>query len=156
MTNYNSRCYNETWYNTDGFEEVLDCLDDTLEQPAGMRHVVLVGKFAGFNNSPSGGYFLIVRDRPLGDDNIWPGLTIHNNSTGVSGIILRIVDETVYTTVWINPGEFYTICLSKPWTLANSDGPVIEIDCRLCGWSYPREQLVNGLCWTCQDDEKPC
>ena len=33
----------------------------------------------------------------------------------------------------------------------NSDGPIIEIQCNLCGFSYPSSELTEGLCRWCVD-----
>lgn len=151
MTWYASRNHNAEWFLTDGYDESLDHLEDSLEQPGGFRHTVLIGTLTGFNTATSGGYCFTDRDRAFATQKAWPGIEIYNMTTGTKGMILEVSGDQLCTTIWFNPGDFYTIWLREAWILANSDGPIIEIDCRRCGFSYPRKELVRGLCKWCRD-----
>ncbi len=50
-------------------------------------------------------------------------------------------------------GDFYEVTLVAPWVVQNSDSPILDVECRRCGFSYPKKELQNGLCEECIDED---
>lgn len=121
-----------------------------------MKHTVEVTELSGFNESPIAGNF-IKSSRDFDTRNVTVGVSVLTNSmTGLSGTVTAVSDETITAAgMSFSPGDFFYVTLSAPWTLQNSDMPIIEVECKVCGFSYPRKQLVRGICSVCLDKIRP-
>jgi len=119
-----------------------------------MKYSRTVDEVAGFNNSPLGGEFITSGERDFAAMNVAVGSSvIYNTSKGTSGIVTAVTDNRIDATgVHFDPGDFFYVTLDPSWTVQNSDGPLIEVECKRCGWSYPAKELVGGLCKTCIDE----
>lgn len=120
-----------------------------------MRRTFEVSEVSGFNDSPIGGEYITSGERDFAAMNVVAASSvIYNSSKGTSGTVTTVTDNRIDATgVWFDPGDFFYVTLDSDWTLQTDDGPVIDVECRRCGFSYPNNQLMDGVCKTCQDDE---
>ena len=118
-----------------------------------MKYTTTVSELSGTNESPVGGDFIISSNRDFINRRVVVGVsTLYNKTKGLSALVSNIA-VTRIDAVGTNfsPGDFFLVSLAVPWTVQTDDGPVIEVECNRCGWSYPQKELVNGLCKTCID-----
>jgi hypothetical protein len=118
-----------------------------------MKHTVEVTELTGLNESPVSGDYVISLSRDFTTRNVTPGVSVlYNASTGLHGTVSGVTSTTIAVSgLKCNPGDFYYVTLSAPWTIQNDDLPIIEVECNLCGWSYPSKELVRGRCKVCID-----
>lgn len=118
-----------------------------------MKHTVEVSELSGTNESPVEGNFVVSTNRDFVNRHVVVGVSVlYNKFTGKSGVVSAITATQINTAnVNFKPGDLFLVTLSTPWTIQNSDGPVIEVECNRCGFSYPQKELVNGKCKTCRD-----
>ena len=128
-----------------------------------MKHTVEVTDISGFNESPVSGNYIIVTSRlSLVSPYLVVGIsTLTNSSKTLSGLVSAVTDlgdgRTQISAPGVNfaPGEFFLLTLATAWTIQNDDLPLIEVECNVCGWSYPQKELVNGKCKVCLDAPRP-
>lgn len=78
--------------------------------------------------------------------------TLYNQTSGLSALVGGVTASRITTLgLGFSPGDFWRVSLNTPWTVQNDNGPIVDIQCKRCGWSYPQKTLVNGLCPTCID-----
>lgn len=118
-----------------------------------MRTTRTVSLLEGMNESPLAGDFIISSERDFVVRGVVVGVsTLYNSSTGVSGLVTTAASNRVDATgVSFKPGDFFQVSLASPWTVGTDDGPVIDVECNRCGFSYPAKELTKGLCKVCQD-----
>ena len=75
-----------------------------------------------------------------------------NVDTGFSGVVSAVTETTVQSTVLFKPGDLYIVTLPVPWIVQNSDGPIYDVECKRCGFSFPTDELTDGWCQVCYDD----
>jgi hypothetical protein len=122
-----------------------------------VKHTWTITQLSGYNRSQSNGDFIEDANREFVTKGVIIGLSIlWNKSTDISGLVTNVtVDRIDAVGVHFNRGDPYIVTLNTPWTMQNSDGPLIEVECALCGFSYPNKELSLGRCKTCQDKPKP-
>jgi hypothetical protein len=81
------------------------------------------------------------------------GTVIKNESNGITGAVTAVNAASVEVDVSFAPGEFYTITLPTAWQAQNDDGLVIDVECRVCGFSFPATELVDDTCSVCLDKD---
>ena len=122
-----------------------------------MKHTTSVSDLSGTNESPIGGDFIISLSRDFITRRVvvWNSI-LYNKSKGLSGMVSAVTSTRIDAVgTQFSPGDFFLVTLATPWIIQNSDGPVIEVECNRCGFSYPNKELVNGLCKWCIDKSKP-
>ncbi len=122
-----------------------------------MKHTTTVSNLDGMNESPVGGDFIVSSNRDFVTRRVIVGVSIlTNKSNGKSGTV-TVVTATRVDAVGTNfkPGDFFSVTLASPWTVQTADGPVIEVECNRCGFSYSSKELTLGLCKVCTDQPKP-
>ncbi len=122
-----------------------------------MKHTTTVNNLDGMNESPVGGDFIVSSNRDFVTRRVIAGISVlTNESNGKCGIV-TMATATRVDAVGINfkPGDFFSVTLASPWTVQTVDGPVIEVECNRCGFSYPSKELTLGLCKICIDKSKP-
>ncbi len=122
-----------------------------------MKHTTTVSNLDGVNESPIGGDFITSTNRDFVTRRVVVGVSVlSNKSNGRSGIVSVVTATRIDAPdTRFKPGDFFSVTLSTPWTLQTSDGPVIEVECNQCGFSYPSKELTLGLCKVCIDQPKP-
>jgi hypothetical protein len=121
-----------------------------------MRLTTQVTEFTGFNESPVGGNFILSSNRSFYGYVVAGTSILYNKTQGTSGTVsslsaTRVANDTINAPVLFAPGDLFLVTLATPWTIQNSDGPIVSVDCSLCGYSYPAKELVGGLCKWCRD-----
>ena len=118
-----------------------------------MKYTTTVSELSGTNESPVEGDFIISSNRDFITRRVVVGVsTLYNKTKGLSALIDTVTANQIDAVgTNFSPGDFFLVSLAVPWTVQTDDGPVIEIECNRCGWSYPQKELVNGLCKTCID-----
>lgn len=121
-----------------------------------MKHITTVLDLSGTNESPIGGDFIISSNRDFVTRRVVVGIsTLYNKSKGLSGLVSVVTASRIDAVgTKFDPGDLFLVTLSTPWTLQTDDGPVIEVECNRCGYSYPSKELQNGLCKWCIDKPK--
>jgi len=79
------------------------------------------------------------------------GSVIRNTSKGTAGTITGISDNVITADIDFSLGDFYVIELPQPWIAQTPDGLVIDVECKICGFSFPWDQLIDGVCGVCFD-----
>lgn len=79
------------------------------------------------------------------------GDAVSNETTGVSGTVTDVSEPYVTTDVLFNPGDFFYIQFTEARYAQTVDGVVTDIECKRCGFSFPRQKLQDGLCPACWD-----
>jgi hypothetical protein len=121
-----------------------------------MRVTRTVTELTGTNESPIGGNFIIDTGRSFVSQNVVSGVSIlTNKSTNLSSLVTTVTATRLDANVAFKPGDFYSVTLSSAWTVQNSDGPIVDIECKRCGFSYPSWELTGGLCEWCVDNTNP-
>lgn len=118
-----------------------------------MKHTISITELSGVNESPTSGDFIISSNRDFIVRGVVVGVsTLYNKSTGVSGLVTaRTASQIDATGVPFKPGDFFTVSLSSAWVLQNADMPVVEVECNICGFSFPSKELTLGRCKVCVD-----
>jgi hypothetical protein len=118
-----------------------------------MKRTVEVTELSGFNESPVAGEYIISLSRDYTTRHVIAGVSVlSNHTTGLSAAVTGVTATMLSVPgLKCNPGDFYVVSLATPWTIQNDDLPIIEVECNLCGWSYPKKELVGGRCKVCID-----
>jgi len=120
-----------------------------------MERTTTITELSGHNESPIGGNFITSSNRDFVNRHVVAGSSeLYNMSTGESGTVSAVTSSRIDAPVYFKPGDFFRVTLDSDWILQNDDGPVITVECNQCGFSYPRKELVNGLCKTCIDEPR--
>lgn len=122
-----------------------------------MRVTREVSDLTGFNESPIAGQFITSSERDFVNRHVVAGVSVlYNKTTGLSAVVSNVTATRIDATgLDFKPGDLFLVTLSTDWLVQNSDGPVVDVECKRCGWSYPSDELVNGRCKTCVDDIRP-
>ena len=122
-----------------------------------MRVTRMVSDLSGVNESPIGGDFIIDEGRSFVSQNVVTGISIlYNQSKGLNAIVTNVTETRIDATgTNFSPGDFYIVSLATDWLVQNSDGPIYEVQCRVCGFSYPEKDMLNEVCKWCQDSPPP-
>jgi hypothetical protein len=93
---------------------------------------------------------------PLALDPAFVGMTIgtviQNKSKETTGALTAINAASVTADISFSPGDFYEITLGTPWVLQTTDGIVVDVECKQCGFCFPPSELIEGVCRVCFDD----
>ena len=117
-----------------------------------MKHTTTTSILSGTNESPIVGQFIVGVGRDFIVRGVVTGVSVlTNKTTRKSGLVTGVAAAQVNASVTFNPGDFFEVTLAAPWIMQTADGPVIEVECKRCGWSFPNRALVNGLCKVCID-----
>lgn len=118
-----------------------------------MKHTWTIDQLSGYNRAQSNGDFIEDANREFVTKGVVVGVsTLYNKETDVSGLVTAVTEDRIDATgVSFKRGDPYVVTLNAAWTMANSDGALIEVECRRCGFSYPSKELSNGLCKVCID-----
>jgi hypothetical protein len=118
-----------------------------------MRTTRTVSLLEGTNESPLAGDFVISSERDFIVRGVVVGVsTLYNKSSGVSGLVTAVASNRIDAIgVSFKPGDFFQVSLSSSWIVQTDDGPVVDVECNRCGFSYPNKELTGGLCKVCQD-----
>jgi len=118
-----------------------------------MKHTITTSELTGTNESSVGGNFMVSSNRDFITRRVVVGIsTLTNKTKGLSGLVSVVTATRIDAPgVDFSPGDFFSVTLESPWTLQTDDGPVIEVECDRCGFSYPSKELSLGLCKTCID-----
>lgn len=121
-----------------------------------MRVVRTVSEFYGTNEAPIAGAFIQSSNRDFITRGVVIGVsTLYNQTNGTSALV-SAASATRLDAVGIsfNPGDLWRVTLPTPWTVQEDGVSSVEIQCKRCGWSYPKKTLVKGLCPTCVDESR--
>jgi hypothetical protein len=148
-------CSSQSWLGGD----FLDRRHGQSHQPKGwnkVKHIWTITQLSGYNRSQSGGDFIEDANREFVTKGVIIGISVlWNKSTDLSSFVTNVTANRI-DAVGVNfkCGDPYIVTLNTPWTMQTSDGPLIEVECNLCGFSYPNKELSLGRCKTCQDELK--
>jgi hypothetical protein len=121
-----------------------------------MKHTWTISELSGINRAQAAGDYIEDYER----DFLTKGVvavtdTLYNDTTGTSGAVSAVTDDKVTAAgMAFKPGDFYRVSITATYVMQNSDGPLIEVECNICGWSYPAKDLVRGRCKVCIDKPK--
>jgi hypothetical protein len=118
-----------------------------------MKHTWTISELTGLNKALSLGEYIEDEERYFTTKGVVTGVSLLTNvDTGISSLVTSATETKVGAVgVTFQPGDFYIVTLASDYTMQNSDGPLIEIECSLCGFSYPSKELTNGRCKVCID-----
>jgi len=139
-----------------------------------MKHTTTTSILSGTNESPIVGFSVLSSNRDFVTRGVVVGVSIlHNKTTGDYGPVTSVTATTIQATSagsagWLGghgwfeegwfgdfirfaPGDFFEVVLAAPWIIQTVDGPVIDVECNRCGWSFPSKVLIGGLCKVCID-----
>jgi len=118
-----------------------------------MKRTWTITQLSGYNRAQSNGDFIEDANREFVTKGVVIGVSIlYNKATNVSGLVTNVTENRIDAVgVLFKRGDPYVVTLNLPWTMQNSDGPLIEVECKRCGFSYPSKELNNGLCKVCID-----
>jgi len=122
-----------------------------------VRHTWTVDELSGINKAPTRGTTVYAPEGNFVARGVVVGISmLYNMSTGQYGLVTAVTPTTLQAThggwyIDFSPGDFWRVLLAAPWVVQNEDGPLIEIECNICGFSYPRKGLVKGRCSRCID-----
>lgn len=119
-----------------------------------MKHTWTVSELTGINQAIEAGEYIEDDNREFTTRGVVVGVsTLYNVDTGLSALVTDATTTKVSATgVPFECGALYKVTLNAPWTIQNSDGPLIEVECKICGFSYPNKELVRGRCKDCIDE----
>lgn len=143
-----------------------------------MKHTTTVYELQGMHDGPNASAYLISSTGDFitrgvlgshtfgcgnlyGDGHVYAEATaesvspsiLYNMTKGISGFVQAITSTTILAeNVPFSPGDFFIVTLPLGWTRQTVDGPVIEVECNVCGFSYPSKLLSRGKCKVCQDE----
>ena len=120
-----------------------------------MKTYFSVTELTGFNQSPVSGDFILDGDNKFIRAGVVVGVsTLYNMETDVSGLVTGVTEETVTATgVPFKQGQPYVVSLSAAWIITDPDEniPIVDIECKRCGFSFPSNKLIEGVCRDCYD-----
>ena len=118
-----------------------------------MKHTWTIDRLSGYNRSQSNGDFIEDANREFVTKGVVVGVSmLYNKETNVSGLVTAVTENRIDALgVGFKRGDPYVVLLSTAWTMQNSDGALIEVECSRCGFSYPSKELTNGRCKVCID-----
>jgi hypothetical protein len=118
-----------------------------------MKHTWTIDQLSGYNRSQTNGEFIEDFNREFSTKGVVNGVSIlYNKETNESGLVTTVTDDRVDALgVKFKRGDPYVVTLATDWTMQNDDGPLIEVECSICGFSYPTKDLTRGRCKTCID-----
>lgn len=118
-----------------------------------MKHTWTIDQLSGYNRAQSNGDFIEDANREFVTKGVVVGVsTLYNKETNASGLVTDVTEDRIDATgVGFKRGDPYVVSLNADWTMQNSDGPLIEVECNRCGFSYPSKELTRGLCCVCID-----
>jgi len=121
-----------------------------------MKHTWTISNIDGTNETPIVGDYITSTSGDFINRGVVIGVSVlTNKTTGVYATVTARTATTVTATgVAFNSGDFYSVTLPNPWTVSNEFGPLIEVECNICGFSYPSKDLVKGRCKDCIDKTK--
>ncbi len=123
-----------------------------------MKTYFQVTELTGFNQSPVLGEFIQDAGHNFTRAGVAIGLSVlYNMETGVSSAVTGFTATTVEATgVAFKQGQPYVVSLPVPWTITDpaDNIPITDIECKRCGFSFPKDQLVEGVCKVCYDPPK--
>jgi hypothetical protein len=123
-----------------------------------MKVYFQITELTGFNQSPISGDFILDSGSLFIRAGVIVGIPIlYNMETGISGLVTNLTKETITaTSVPFKQGQPYIVTLSTPWTITDPDEniPITDIECKWCGFSFPSNKLIEGVCRDCYDPLK--
>lgn len=116
-----------------------------------MKHIRTVTILSGVNESPISGEFILSSNRDFVNRGVVVGISeLYNKSTGLNATVTTVTSSRIDALgLSFKPGDFFEVSLSVAWTVQNDDGPVVEVECSICGYSFPRKELDSK--WHCKD-----
>lgn len=118
-----------------------------------MRVVRTVSEFYGTNEAPIAGAYIQSSNRDFVTRGVVVGVsTLYNQTNGTSALVSTATATRLDAVgISFNPGDLWKVDLPTPWTVQEDGLVLVEIQCKRCGWSYPKKSLTNGLCQVCVD-----
>lgn len=118
-----------------------------------MRTTWTISELSGINRAVASGDYVEDYERYFTTKGVAAGTcTLYNKSNGTSAVVSAATATRVTAAgIVFYPGDFYVVTLPTAYMMQNSDGPLIEVECNRCGFSYPAKELVKGLCEVCID-----
>ena len=119
-----------------------------------MKVIRTVSELTGFNESPIGGAFITSSNRDFITRGVVVGIsTLYNQTNATSALVTTVTSSRIDALgLSFTPGDLWKVSLATPWTVQDDSGiPLVESQCKRCGWNYPAKVLVGGRCPTCVD-----
>lgn len=118
-----------------------------------MKVTRTISELVGVNSSSKAGEYIEGPNRDFITKGVVVGVSILYNQTNERSATVTSVTSSRIDALGLgfNPGDFWKVSLSTPWTVQTEDGPLVEVQCKRCGFSYPNKTLVKGRCPTCVD-----
>lgn len=121
-----------------------------------MKVTRTVSELTGVNESPLSGDYIESLNRDFVTRGVIVGVsTLYNQTNGLSALVSAVTASRIDAVgTDFRPGDFWKVSLPTPWTVQEDGTVLIEVQCKRCGWSYPKNTLVKGLCPTCVDQPR--
>lgn len=119
-----------------------------------MKVIRVVSELVGVNESPISGDYITSSERSFTSRGVVASSSVlYNQTKGLSAIVDAVTDSKIEAVgTKFDPGDLWKVTLDSDWTVQNDDGlPLVEIQCKRCGFSYPAKTLIKGRCQTCND-----
>ena len=122
-----------------------------------MKHTWTIDELSGINRAQAAGDYIEDYERYFATKGVVADgtCTLYNVTKGIDAIVIAVTETKVTGGgTRFSPGDFYRVTLTTDYVMQNSDGALIEVECSLCGFSYPSKELVRGKCKVCIDKPK--
>jgi hypothetical protein len=118
-----------------------------------MKHTWTIDQLSGYNRSQTNGEFIEDANREFSTKGVVVGVsTLYNKETDASGLVTTVTADRIDALgVRFKRGDLYVVTLAADWTMQNDDGPLVEVECNMCGFSYSMKELTRGRCKVCID-----
>lgn len=124
-----------------------------------MKTYFSVNELTGMNGSPVAGEFITEPSAKFVRAGVTVGSSVlYNKETDKSATVTNVTETRIDATgVSFKPGQSYLVTLPSAWTLTDpaDNAPVVDIECKVCGFSFPQNKLTEGKCQVCYDPPSP-
>lgn len=123
-----------------------------------MKSYFSVNELTGMNGSPVAGEFITEDGAKFIRAGVNNTCTLYNKTANKSALVTTVTETRIDATgLFFNPGDAYLVTLPAAWTLTDPEDniPVVDIECKRCGFSFPKNKLVDGVCQVCYDPPRP-
>ncbi len=117
-----------------------------------MRRTWTIDELVGFHDAPTKLTYLSCSTGAFVTRGVTIGSSLlTNKTTMLGGLVTNLTETTILAGVSFSSGDLFLVTLPTPYTMEDEFGPLIEIECRVCGFSFPSKELIKGRCKDCVD-----
>lgn len=120
-----------------------------------MRVVRSIEELEGINHNHIPGITLVDTNARFVTKGVDNTCTLYNETTQESATVTAVTEDTIEAgTLQWQVGDLYRVSLKAPYTVRTNIGPVIDVECKRCGFSCESNELIKGYCQDCYDEPR--